>query len=48
MLRVLQTLEQIGDRAALKVLDDLARGAAERELQREAELSLKRLRNARS
>jgi WD40 repeat protein len=43
MLRVLQTLEQIGDPPAVKVLDDLARGAAEPALQREAELSLKRL-----
>ncbi len=43
MLRVLQSLEQIADQPALKILDDLARGAAEPELQREAELSLKRL-----
>ncbi len=39
----MQVLEQIGDQAAIKVLDDLARGAAEPELQRQAELSLKRL-----
>jgi hypothetical protein len=43
MLRVMQTLEQIGDQEAMKVLDKLARGAAEPELQREAALSLKRL-----
>jgi WD40 repeat protein len=43
LLRAMQVLEQIGDQAAIKVLDDLARGAAEPELQREAELSLKRL-----
>lgn len=43
MLRVMQILEQIGDPSALKVLDDLARGAAEPELQNEAELALKRL-----
>ena len=39
-LRLLQILEQIGDQPATKVLDDLARGAAEPELQREAELAL--------
>lgn len=43
MRRVMQTLEQIGDREAVKVLEKLARGAAEPELQREAEMSLKRL-----
>jgi WD40 repeat protein len=43
MLRVMQVLEQIGDEKARETLDALAKGAAEPELQREAELSLKRL-----
>jgi WD40 repeat protein len=47
MLRIMQALEQIGDQPSIKVLDDLARGAAEPGLQVEAELALKRLQKSR-
>ena len=44
MHRILSILEQLGDEAARQVLEDLARGAPEPELQKDAEQSLARLR----
>jgi WD40 repeat protein len=44
MHRALSVLEQLGDESARRVLDDLAKGAPEPDLQKEAELSLNRLR----
>ena len=42
--RAFSVLEQLGNESARRVLDDLAKGAAEPELQKEAQLSLTRVR----
>ena len=44
MHRALSVLEQLGDESARRVLDDLAKGAPEPDLQKEAEQSFNRLR----
>lgn len=48
VLRVIQSLEQIGGEDAIQVLTKLSTGAAEPDLQREAQLALARLRTART